>query len=65
MTIQRYEGNGRMSKAVVHNGIVYLCGQVDGSNSDIKNQAKETLAKVDALLVRWTRFQHSSFQPQH
>jgi len=54
MTIQRYEGNGRMSKAVVHNGIVYLCGQVDGSNSDIKNQAKETLAKVDALLVRWT-----------
>lgn len=49
MTIHRYEGNGRMSKAVVHNGLVFLCGQV-GSGKDIQEQTRETLAKVEALL---------------
>lgn len=53
MTIQRYEGNGRMSKAVVHHGIVYLCGQVAGSNSNVKEQTRETLAKVEALLDKY------------
>ncbi|WP_434797773.1 hypothetical protein [Terrisporobacter vanillatitrophus] len=27
MSIQRFEGNGRMSKAVVFNNTIYLCGQ--------------------------------------
>ena len=30
MSIQRYEGNGRMSKAVVFNNTIYLCGQTCG-----------------------------------
>ncbi|MGL4913951.1 MAG: RidA family protein, partial [Romboutsia sp.] len=28
MEIQRFEGTGRMSRAVVHNNTLYLCGQV-------------------------------------
>ncbi len=50
MNVQRYEGNGRMSKAVVHNGIIYLCGQVGNTEGDIKKQTSETLEKVDNLL---------------
>jgi len=50
MSIQRYEGNGRMSKAVVHNGIIYLCGQVGNGEGDIKEQTRETLEKVENLL---------------
>ncbi len=50
MSIQRYEGNGRMSKAVVHNGIIYLCGQVGNGEVDIKEQTRETLEKVESLL---------------
>ena len=27
MEIKRYEGTGRMSRAVVHGSTIYLCGQ--------------------------------------
>jgi len=53
MTIQRYEGNGRMSKAVVHNDIIYLCGQVGNTEGDIKEQTRETLEKVEKFLVQY------------
>ncbi|RQD69634.1 MAG: RidA family protein [Tindallia sp. MSAO_Bac2] len=54
MSIFRYEGNGRMSKAVVHNGTVYLCGQVSGGeDKDIKVQTSETLEKVENLLEKY------------
>lgn len=53
MSIQRYEGNGRMSKAVVHNGVLYLCGQVDGSSNDVKEQTREVLMKVETLLHKY------------
>ena len=39
-----------MSKVVVHNGVVYLAGQVDGEGRDVAEQTANTLAKVDALL---------------
>lgn len=53
MTIQRFEGNGRMSKAVIHNGIIYLCGQVSGGlDKDIQEQTKETLEKIEKLLAQ-------------
>ena len=39
-----------MSQAVVHNGIVYLSGQVDGTAEDIVGQTKNVLAKVDKYL---------------
>ncbi len=41
----------RMSKIVIHNGTVYLCGQVaKDANADIKEQTRTMLEKVDALL---------------
>ena len=51
--VQRFEVGARMSEMAVHNGIVWLAGQVaaDGSQ-DIAGQARQVLAAVDALLAR-------------
>ena len=50
-TITRMGTAERMSKIVVHNDTVYLCGQVaDNSDGDIGAQTENMLAKVDALL---------------
>ena len=46
MTITRIEPGARMSQAVVHNGIVYLAGQV-GEGADVTAQCKDALASVD------------------
>ena len=51
MTIERYQTNARMSRVVVHNQTVYLCGQVaEDRNADITDQTRTMLAKVDQLL---------------
>lgn len=52
MEIKRYEGNGRMSRAVVHNNTVYLCGQTHGEG-DVKNQTSEILGKIEDLLNKY------------
>ncbi len=51
-TIKRYEGTGRMSKAVVHNNTVYLCGQTSRADG-IKAQTEEVIAKVEELLNKY------------
>lgn len=49
--------NPRAAAAVVHNGVVYLSGQVgvvdeDGTlKGDVKQQTRETLAKIDRILA--------------
>jgi len=54
MEIKRFEGTGRMSRAVVHNGTVYLCGQTCGEpGMDIKEQTKGCLDKVEDLLGKY------------
>jgi enamine deaminase RidA (YjgF/YER057c/UK114 family) len=54
MNIKRYEGTGRMSRAVVHNETVYLCGQTCGEeNTDIKEQTKVVLEKIEKLLNKY------------
>ncbi len=52
-SIQRFDVGPRMSEMAVHNGVVYLAGQVaeDGSQ-DITGQTQQVLAAVDALLAR-------------
>ncbi|MDN3557089.1 RidA family protein [Halomonas maura] len=53
MTIQRHDTKARMSRAVIHNGVAYLCGQVAGPEArqgDITEQTESMLARVDALL---------------
>jgi enamine deaminase RidA (YjgF/YER057c/UK114 family) len=43
----------RMSKIVIHNETVYLCGQVaKDSDTDIKEQTQTMLDKVDDLLIQ-------------
>jgi enamine deaminase RidA (YjgF/YER057c/UK114 family) len=41
----------RMSRIVVHNNTVYLCGQVGEPGTPIKEQAMEMLSRVDKLLI--------------
>ncbi len=54
MEIKRFEGTGRMSRAVVHNHTVYLCGQTCGDgNLDVKEQTKVCLEKVEDLLGKY------------
>lgn len=51
MTITRMETKQRMSKIVIHNGTIYLCGQVaEDSTQDIQEQTQTMLDKVDILL---------------
>lgn len=53
MTIQRHDTKARMSRAVIHQGVAYLCGQVCGPevrNGDITAQTESMLARVDTLL---------------
>ena len=51
--ITRMETSARMSKIVIHNGTVYLCGQVGASldgTIPMGRQTENMLAKVDSLL---------------
>ncbi|HSH47160.1 MAG TPA: RidA family protein [Halomonas sp.] len=53
MSIQRHDIQTRMSRAVIHGGVAYLCGQVPGPEArqgDITEQTQSMLARVDALL---------------
>lgn len=50
--IRRIGVGPRLSAATVHNGIAYLAGQVpDDRAADIKGQAAQVLAKIDAILA--------------
>ncbi|SIS43251.1 RidA family protein [Neptunomonas antarctica] len=51
MSITRLETQQRMSRIVIHNDTIYLCGQVGAdANTGIQEQTRTMLAKVDALL---------------
>ncbi|MFO7909764.1 MAG: RidA family protein [Halomonas sp.] len=52
-TVLRHDTKTRMSRAVIHNGVAYLCGQVAGPEAregDITEQTQSMLARLDALL---------------
>lgn len=52
MTIKRLHVAARYSEAAIHNGTVYLAGQVaDDATQDIKGQTAQVLAAVDKLLA--------------
>jgi len=51
--VQRFDVGTRLSEMAVHNGTVYLAGQVpDDATLDIAGQTRQVLAAVDALLAR-------------
>ena len=52
MSIQRLHTESRYSEIVIHNGTVYLAGQLaDDYRGDIRQQTRETLASIDRLLA--------------
>jgi enamine deaminase RidA (YjgF/YER057c/UK114 family) len=50
MTIKRFETGPRMSQAVVHNGTVYVAGQV-AKGATVKDQTTAILKQIDSLLA--------------
>lgn len=52
MSIQRLNVAKRYSEVVIHNGTVYLAGQLaDDYSGDIRQQTRETLANIDKALA--------------
>ncbi len=52
MPIQRLRTETRYSEINIHNGTVYLAGQLaDDYRGDIAQQTRETLANIDAMLA--------------
>ena len=51
-SIERLETGPRMSQAVIHNGVVYLAGQVadDAKGATVTAQTENILKKIGALL---------------
>jgi enamine deaminase RidA (YjgF/YER057c/UK114 family) len=52
MALQRFHVGKRLSEMVVHNGTIYLAGQVaQDPKQDITGQVKQVLAQIDKLLA--------------
>jgi enamine deaminase RidA (YjgF/YER057c/UK114 family) len=53
MGIERIEPGPRMSQAVVHDGMVFLAGQVAQGKpgASVAEQTRDILARIDALLA--------------
>lgn len=49
--IQRFEQGARYSQAVIHAGVIYLCGQVGDPDVSIAEQTRTALEKIDRLLA--------------
>ncbi len=53
MSIKRTDSTPRMSRIVEHGNTIYLCGQTaKDANTDIKEQTRTTLEKVEELLAK-------------
>lgn len=51
--MQRFDVSARLSEMAVHNGTVYLAGQVpEDASQDIRGQTRQVLAAIDTLLER-------------
>ncbi|PFH04640.1 enamine deaminase RidA (YjgF/YER057c/UK114 family) [Collimonas sp. PA-H2] len=52
MTIQRLHVGKRLSEVAIHNGTVYLAGQLaEDTTQNIEGQTRETLGHIDRLLA--------------
>ena len=53
MSITRHDISGHLSKAVEHNGTVYVAGTTaDNKSAGMKQQTEEVLRKIDGLLAK-------------
>jgi enamine deaminase RidA (YjgF/YER057c/UK114 family) len=48
--ITRLDKGPRMSQSVIHNGMVYLAGQVGRPDGDVQAQTRDILARIEDLL---------------
>jgi len=51
MTITRIEPGPRMSEAAIHNGTIYLAGQIS-KGATVTEQTKGVLAEIDKVLAK-------------
>ncbi|MBB3192136.1 RidA family protein [Halomonas cerina] len=52
MSISYHDSNTRMSQLTIHNGTVYLAGQVPtDATADMRGQTEQVLARIDELLA--------------
>ncbi|WP_163557371.1 RidA family protein [Halomonas sp. NO4] len=52
MSVSYHDSNTRMSQITIHNGTVYLAGQVPSDTSaDMRGQTEQVLARIDDLLA--------------
>lgn len=51
--IRRIKSNGRLSKVTIHNGVLYMTGQIaeDNAGKDLTQQTQEVLHRIDTLLA--------------
>ena len=51
--VQRFDVGDRLSEMAIHNGVVYLAGQIpEDPNLDIEGQTLQVLQAIDRLLAR-------------
>ena len=50
--IKRIDTGKRMSQAVIHNGTIWLAGQVGNAGDNVTEQTRTILANIDSLLQR-------------
>jgi len=51
--VQRIDVGARLSEVAIHNGTVYLAGQIpEDASQDIAGQTRQVLAAIDAWLVK-------------
>lgn len=51
--VQRIDVGARLSEAAIHNGTVYLAGQIpEDATQDITGQTRQVLAAIDTLLAK-------------
>jgi enamine deaminase RidA (YjgF/YER057c/UK114 family) len=50
-TPEYFHSGSRMSKMVIHNGTIYLSGQVGTAGASVTQQTQDVLAKIDDLLA--------------
>jgi enamine deaminase RidA (YjgF/YER057c/UK114 family) len=51
MSTTRINPGKRMSSVVIHNRLIFLCGQV-GEGATVSDQTRDCLVKIDALLAQ-------------
>ncbi|MFG6668548.1 RidA family protein [Halomonas sp. HNIBRBA4712] len=53
MSVTYHDSNARMSQIAIHNGTVYLAGQVPAdATADMKGQTEQVLTRIDELLEK-------------